>query len=184
MHVHKEKKKKCCTSTPGPPLAFKWLIWKNTVNLVCNFVHCDFYCNLSVTFLTLIYTLFPAHILPLPVYVMSITRAPTFFVILHISSLLVLACDDIALGPGAEQEEHGPWGARCTTLPNISRNGNSRLRFGKEKRLSGKVVQLLPSQQVHRKGIDGSGLWWSNDFLFPKFWTKRFFLSQLWKAIS
>lgn len=73
---------------------------------------------------------------------MSITTAPKFFVILDTSSLLVLARNGIALGPGAEQEEHRPWGPRCTLLPIIGRTGKASPCFGKEKRLLGEVVQL------------------------------------------
>lgn len=47
-------------------------MWKNVENLFCNIVHCVFYCNFNVTFLTLLNTVFPAHI---SVYVVLITVA-------------------------------------------------------------------------------------------------------------
>lgn len=73
---------------------------------------------------------------------MSITIASKFFIILDISSLLAPACNGIALGPVAEQEEHGRWGPRYTTLPSIGRMGKASLCFGKEKHFLGEVVQL------------------------------------------
>lgn len=70
------KKKIGCTNIPKPwslP-AVCWLIWKNMENFLCNIVHCVFYCNFSVTFLTLCNTVFPAHISQY----MSITTAAKF----------------------------------------------------------------------------------------------------------
>ena len=72
----------------------------------------------------------------------SIAIAFKFFVILNLPSLSALACNGIALGPGAEQEEHGPRGPRCVMLPSIGRTGNASPCFGKKKCLLGEVVQL------------------------------------------
>jgi len=71
---------------------------------------------------------------------MSTTIASKFFVILNIPRLLVLSRNGIALGPGAEQEEHGAW--RPSGMMSISRTGTASLCFGNKKGLLWEVAQL------------------------------------------